>query len=115
MTESVPEHFNLQLCKIGSKTPALSRFSEFPRTPYAGNPVSETMGVEEWANCRRGHLWESKCGMMCLTQEQPLLPPIKEERLLPTSSVQYTQEGWVSENTFAGSPLSENKCSETVW
>jgi hypothetical protein len=34
---------------------------------------------------------------MVLTQEQPLLPPIKEERLLPTSSVRYTQEGWVSE------------------
>jgi hypothetical protein len=33
------------------------------------------------------------------TQLQPLLPPIKEERLLPTSSVHYTQEeGWVSEN-----------------
>ena len=54
------------------------------------------MGVEEWANCRRGRVRESMCGMMCLTQVQPLLPPIKEERLLPTSSVQYTQERWVS-------------------
>jgi hypothetical protein len=28
---------------------------------------------------------------MVLTQAQPLLPPIKEERLLPTSSIRYTQ------------------------
>jgi len=52
--------------------------ARFPRTPYASNRVSETMGVEEWANCRRGRVRESKCGSMCLTQEQPLLPPIKE-------------------------------------
>jgi hypothetical protein len=41
---------------------------------------------------------------MCLTQQQPLLPPIKEERLLPTSSVHYTQEGWVSENVIWRKP-----------
>src|SRR5215208_1657089 len=65
--------------------------ARFPRTPYASNRVSETMGVEEWANCRRGRVRESKCGMMCLTQAQPLLPPIKEERPLPVSCVRYTQ------------------------
>src|SRR5215204_1175451 len=56
------------------------------------------MGVEERANYRRGRVRESMCGVMDLTQAQPLLPPIKEERLLPTNSVHYTQEGWVSEN-----------------
>ena len=34
---------------------------------------------------------KSKCGVMSLTQQQPLLPPIKEERLLPSSCVRYTQ------------------------
>jgi hypothetical protein len=56
------------------------------------------MGVEEWSNRKRGRVRESMCGMMVLKQAQPLLPPIKEERLLPTSGVHYTQEGWVSEN-----------------
>ena len=68
------------------------------------------MGVEEWANCRRGRVRESKCGMMCLTQEQPLLPPIKEERLLPTKSVHYTQQGRVSENIVVlGNPVNKGK------
>jgi hypothetical protein len=49
------------------------------------------MGVEEWANCRRGRVRESKCGMMVLTQAQLLLPPIKEEWLLPVSCIRYTQ------------------------
>jgi len=30
--------------------------AEFPRIVFAGNLASETMRVEEWANCRRGHL-----------------------------------------------------------
>ena len=49
------------------------------------------MGVEEWAKRRRGRVRESKCGVMGLTQAQPLLPPIKEESLLPTSCHRYTQ------------------------
>jgi len=62
------------------------------------------MGVEEWGNRKRGRVRESKCGVMVLTQEQPLQPPIKEERLLPTSSLHYTQEGWVSENIICRKP-----------
>jgi hypothetical protein len=42
---------------------------------------------------------------MCLTPAQPLLLPIKEERLLPTSSLNYTQEGWVSENVLCRKPI----------
>jgi hypothetical protein len=66
------------------------------------------MGVEEWAICRRGRLRESRCGVMCLTQQQPLLPPIKEERLLPTSSVHYTQEGWFPRICYAGNRVPAN-------
>jgi hypothetical protein len=47
---------------------------------------------------------------MCLTQEQPLLPPIKEERLLPTKSVHYTQQERVSENiVILGSSVNKEK------
>ena len=61
------------------------------------------MGVEEWANCRRGRVRESKCGVMGLTQPQPLLPPIKEERLLPVGCVRYTQmKGQGSEESQYG-------------
>jgi hypothetical protein len=41
---------------------------------------------------------------MVLTQEQPLLPPIKEERLLPTSSLHYRAAGTstVASSAFKG-------------
>jgi hypothetical protein len=45
---------------------------------------------------------------MGLTQKQPLLPPIKEERLLPTRSVHYTQEGWFPRSLFVGNWVAEN-------
>jgi hypothetical protein len=35
-----------------------------------------------------------------LAAPAPPIPPKKEERLLPASSVHHTQEGWVSENSI---------------
>ena len=56
---------------------------------------------------------------MCLTQEQPLLPPIKEERLLPTSCLRYMQmkgqRSEVSQHGFAsavGPPILAQLYSE---
>ena len=44
-----------------------------------------------------------KCGVMSLTQQQPLQPPIKEESLLPASCVRYTQmKGQGSEESQHG-------------
>src|SRR5215208_4631618 len=39
-------------------SPSLLMPSEFPRIRYTGSPVSDTMGLEEWANCRRGRVRE---------------------------------------------------------
>ena len=65
--------------------------AEFPRIGYAGNPVSETMGVEEWANCRRGRVRERSVDLCVSHRYSPSNLPIKEERLLPVSCVRYTQ------------------------